>query len=110
MIKALTYFFAEWKESYRLICLAFTSAATALIGGSTYHLISSINRGFKKEVLASFIVARAKLQNVECIFIDETSMVDCHALYTICAWMCVAFKNDGQPFGGMNMIFVGDFA
>ena len=60
--------------------------------------------------MASLIAARAKLQNVECIFIDEASMVDCHALYTICAWMCVAFKNNEQPFGGMNMIFAGDFA
>ena len=40
----------------------------------------------------------------------HNSIADCHALYTICAQMCVALKNNGQPFGGMNMIFVGDFA
>ena len=110
MIKALTYFFAKQEENYKLICLASTDTAAALIGGSTYHWVLGINRGSKKEVLASFIAAKAKLQNVDYIFIVEIHIIDCHALYTICAWMCVAFKNDGQAFRGMNIIFVGDFA
>ena len=37
VIKALLYFFAERKESYRFMCLAPTGSAAALIGGSTYH-------------------------------------------------------------------------
>ena len=37
-------------------------------------------------------------------------MVDYHALYTICAWMCAALKNNGQPFGGVHIIFAEDFA
>ncbi|TFK77570.1 hypothetical protein K466DRAFT_579433 [Polyporus arcularius HHB13444] len=37
-------------------------------------------------------------------------MLDCHSLYKICAKMCAALKNDGVPFGGINMIFAGDFA
>ena len=49
--------------------------------------------------MVTLITARAKLQNVDYIFIDEISMVDCHAL-----------RNDGQPFGGINMTFAGDFA
>lgn len=53
---------------------------------------------------------RARLQNVEYIFIDEVSMVDCTSLYNICAKMCTALRNDGTPFGGINMIFAGDFA
>ena len=85
MIKALTYFLLSEKKSYRLICLAPTDAAAALIGGSTYHLVLGINRESKKEVLASLIAAKAKLQNVDYILIDEISMVDCHTLYTICA-------------------------
>ena len=35
VIKALTYFFAERKESYRFMCLAPTGSAAALIGDST---------------------------------------------------------------------------
>lgn len=37
-------------------------------------------------------------------------MVDCRSVYNICAKMCTALKNDGQAFGGVNMIFAGDFA
>ena len=41
---------------------------------------------------------------------DEVSMLDCGSMYNICAKMCAALKNDGAPFGGINMIFAGDFA
>ena len=41
---------------------------------------------------------------------DEISMVDCLDFYKICAKMCVALRNDGTPFGGINMIVAGDFA
>ena len=41
---------------------------------------------------------------------DEVSMLDCNAMYTICSKMCRALHNDGRPFGGINMIFAGDFA
>ena len=37
-------------------------------------------------------------------------MLDCSSMYNICAKMCAALKNDGAPFGGINMIFAGDFA
>ena len=69
MIKALSYFFAKWEESYRLICLASTDAAAALIGGSTYHSVLGTNKEFKKKVLASLIATRAKLQNVDYILL-----------------------------------------
>ena len=41
---------------------------------------------------------------------DEVSMLDCNNMYNICAKMCAALTNDGVPFGGINMIFAGDFA
>ena len=65
IIKALTYFFAKQEESYRLICLA-----------STYHLVLGISKESQKELLASLIAARAKLQNVDYIFIDQIGMVE----------------------------------
>ncbi|TFK79136.1 hypothetical protein K466DRAFT_579259 [Polyporus arcularius HHB13444] len=37
-------------------------------------------------------------------------MLDCQSMYNICARMCAAMKNDGAPFGGINMIFASDFA
>ncbi|KAH9949759.1 hypothetical protein B0H21DRAFT_688092 [Amylocystis lapponica] len=37
-------------------------------------------------------------------------MLDCIGLYTICSKMCCALKNESDAFGGVNMIFAGDFA
>lgn len=51
-----------------------------------------------------------RLKNIDYIFLDEVSMVDCHSLYDICARMYRALQNEGQPFDGINMIFAGDFA
>ena len=110
VIKALTHFFAERKESYRFICLAPTGSAAALIGGSTYHSMLGFRSKDSTESLATLLQVRARLQNVEYIFIDEISMADCSSLYKICAKMCAALRNDGIPFGGINMIFAGDFA
>ena len=92
------------------MCLAPTGAAAALIGRSTYHSMLGIGREKGSESANSLLSVRARLQNVDYIFVDEISMVDCHSLYTICTKMCTALRNDGQPFGGVNMIFAGDFA
>lgn len=62
------------------MCLAPTGVAAALIGGSTYHSVLAVNRCAKKEVLTILIEARAKVQNVDYVFVDEISMMDCHTL------------------------------
>ena len=110
VIKALTDWFSQREESYRFICLAPTGAAAVLIGGSTYHSMLGLGRDKGAESTAGLLGVHARLQHVDYIFVDEVSMVDCHGLYTICAKMCTALKNDGQPFGGVHMIFAGDFA
>ena len=107
------HFFVEREESYRFMCVAPTGSAAALIGGSTYHSILGFfkNKGAGgSDNIASHTQVRARLQNVEYIFMDEISMVDCLDFYKICAKMCVALRNDGTPFGGINMIVAGDFA
>ena len=60
--------------------------------------------------MAFLAQVRARLQNVEYVFIDEISIVDCRSMYDICAKMCAALWNDGTPFGGINIICAGDFA
>ena len=113
VIKALIHFFAKRNESYRFMCMAPTGAAAALIGGSTYHSVLGLRQqggSGQGNTIASLVQIRSRLQNVEYIFMDEISMLDCHSLYTICAKMAAALRNDGVPFGGINMIFAGDFA
>lgn len=109
VIKALIHFFNERKEGYRFICMAPTGSAAALIAGSTYHSMLGFNK-FDAESTTSLMQVRNRLLNVDYIFLDEISMVDCRSVYKISERMCKALKNDGHAFGGINMIFAGDFA
>ncbi|KAI0069439.1 hypothetical protein K474DRAFT_1754661, partial [Panus rudis PR-1116 ss-1] len=84
VIKALIHFFGERGEGYRFMCMAPTGAAAALISGSTYH--SMLNMGqFSANSVKKLSEVYIRLKNVDYIFIDEISMVDCQALYAICA-------------------------
>ncbi|KAI0749943.1 hypothetical protein C8Q80DRAFT_1101909, partial [Daedaleopsis nitida] len=88
VIKALTHFFGERNESYRFMCLAPTGSAASLIGGSTYHSMLGFSKADSTESVANVMQVRSRLMNVEYIFIDEISMLDCFSMYNICAKMC----------------------
>ncbi len=49
------------------------------------------------------------LQHTQCIIVDEISMIGGGMLDKISEYLKL-IKNDNAPFGGMQMIFVGDFA
>ena len=114
VIKALKSFFAKRNEAHRILILAPTGTAAALLNGSTYHSVLGIGSdpdgGFSNECMSLAKIAN-KLQGIDYIFIDEISMVACHELHKISAQLSKA-KNSttGVPFGGINMIFAGDFA
>lgn len=110
VIKALIHFFEKRKEGYRFMCIVPTGTAASLIGGSTYHSMLGFNHFGSNNTMKNFVQVRSKLHKVDYIFLDEVSMLDCHGLYEICAKLCSSLNNDGEPFGGMNMIFAGDFA
>jgi hypothetical protein len=109
VIKALVHFFNERNEGYRFMCMAPTGAAAALISGSTYHSILGLGQ-FDKRAYGSIAKAYENLKNVDYIFMDEVSMIGCIHLYQICERMSIAMKKEDQAFGGINMIFAGDFA
>ncbi len=51
-----------------------------------------------------------KIEKVRYIFIDEVSMISCQDLYKISARLAQLMNESEEAFGGMNMIFAGDFA
>jgi hypothetical protein len=53
---------------------------------------------------------KAKLEGVEYVFFDEVSMLSARDMYWINAQLAKIFENAHVPFGGLNMIFSGDFA
>lgn len=112
VIKALTAFFHERNEDYRLLCVAPTGSAAALINGSTYHSMLGINsfEGGSDSITTSAATdLKENLANVDYLFMDEVSMVDCLSLYNISNRMSMG-RGNSDAFGGINVIFAGDFA
>ena len=108
VIKALTAFFNRRNESHRIVITAPTGTAAALVGGSTYHSILGIND--KSASTISMAKLRTRLDGVNYMFVDEISMLSCHDMYNISAQPAKAFNEPNKPFGGLNMIFSGDFS
>ena len=108
VIKAHIGLFKEKNESHRFVALGPTGTTAALLGGFTYH--SFLGFGTGRNESASIAQLKIKLEGVDYIFIDEVSMVACHEMYKISARLAKALNVFDLPFGGMNMIFAGDFA
>ena len=112
VLKALVEFFKERNESHRIMILAPTGSAAALLNGSTYHSILGIGSEGKRTRNEQYFQRNIceRLDGVDYIFLDEISMVACHELYQISASLAKARNMTEVPFGGLNMIFAGDFA
>ena len=52
---------------------------------------------------------KTRLHGVDYMFFDEVSMLSCRDLYRICARLAKVLNEMEMPFGGLNMIFAGDF-
>jgi hypothetical protein len=109
VIKAITEFFKQKKESHRLVVVAPTGNAASLLGGSTYHYMFGISQDHASSAIQMAQV-KTRLQGVDYVFMDEVSMLCCRDMYLISARLAQIMNNPESPFGGINMIFAGDFA
>ena len=107
VIKAISAFFKARNESHRFIIVAPTGTAAALLGGSTYHYMFGINERMSPNKIGN---VKAKLNGVEYVFFDEVSMLSARDLHRINAQLARVFDIAEIPFGGLNMVFSGDFA
>jgi hypothetical protein len=111
VLKAVGRFFNSRNESYRFIPVAPTGTAAALLLGSTYHSVFGINdMSSESQSAKSLAQVRTRLQGVDYIFLDEVSMLSCHDMYKISCQLCKVMNAPSVPFGGLNMLFAGDFA
>jgi PIF1-like helicase len=85
----------------------------ALLHGSTYHSFLGVpidgQHALRNETTNNSLV-KARLDRVEYSFLDEVSMVSCDDNYKISAQLAKALNEFDLPYGGINMIFSGDFA
>lgn len=91
---------------------ASTGIAATHIGGTTIHSWSGmkINRKFDKLMLDAikFSYAGRRMQEADILIIDEVSMLDATTITNLDSILTYT-RNDDRPFGGLKMIFVGDF-
>lgn len=110
VLQALTAFFRERGESRRLRLASYTGVAAKNIDGMTIHAALCLNQrknGALSNKAKQDLVAL--WSGVDYFFIDEVSMIGCGMLTKISDALIHA-KGTDTPFGGVNMIFAGDFA
>jgi hypothetical protein len=111
VLKAVSKFFENRNESYRFVIVAPTGTAAALLSGSTYHSVFGINdMTSDAQSTKALTQVCTRLQGVDYIFMDEVSMLSCHDMYKISAQLCKVMNEPTIPYGGLNMLFAGDFA
>ncbi len=92
---------------------ASTGIAATHIGGMTIHSWSGI--GIKEtltqndiEIIASREKISKRITKAKVLIIDEISMLDGRVLEMVDA-VCKAVKKSEEPFGGLQVVLVGDF-
>jgi hypothetical protein len=109
VVNALRDFFEFRKECRRFRLAAFTGVAAKNIGGSTLHALLHLGESAKRLSAKSKKELTSMWDGVDYLFIDEVSMIGCELLYKISSAMTEA-KGNTCAFGGVNIIFAGDFA
>lgn len=97
----------------KMAVTASTGIAATHIGGVTIHSWSGI--GIKKHLsefdidrIASTEYLARRIAKVAVLIIDEISMLDGGVLASVDR-VCQAVKQSNEPFGGMQVVLVGDF-
>ena len=110
VIQALTDFFKRKNQSRRLRLAAFTGVAAKNIGGTTLHTALGMSLGRKKsdgnKTRADLV---AMWDGVDYLFVDEISTIGCGLLVDVHNAL-VSATGSTELFGGMSVIFAGDFA
>ena len=104
IIKAVVEFFTRVKQRHTLRLCAYTGTAAKLIGGSTICSIAMIRN-------ATVAKLEKNWEKVTTLLVDEISMVGCRLLAKLCRNTTIAKHSTPDVlFGGMDVIFFGDFS
>eukprot|EP00742_Colponemidia_sp_Colp-10_P013665 GILJ01015450.1.p1 GENE.GILJ01015450.1~~GILJ01015450.1.p1 ORF type:complete len:670 (+),score=37.93 GILJ01015450.1:1352-3361(+) len=126
VIMAIVRLFQLFGASELLQVTASTGCAASQIGGSTIHSALAItertnrSKGSKDDgddqpipagSRVSSTTLEDKWRSTKYLIIDEVSMIGTQLMSTIHDRLCVAKRNIGSgiPFGGISVIFTGDF-
>lgn len=103
---------AEYQGNFTVAVTASTGIAATLIGGSTLHSWAGFGistKPFDPKELDPFILnARKRMKEVDVLVIDEISMLPAY-LFTKLDAALRYFRRSDEPFGGVQMVLIGDF-
>ena len=104
VIKAIVAFHEEIKVKRKIKLTANTGTAAKHIGGSTTTSLFSFRNGGKTKL-------QNKFEEVDIVIVDEVSMIGANQLAKISSKLTLAKPGTdaSKPFGGVDMIFFGDF-
>ncbi len=109
VIKAVRKLHEILEIQYALKVTAFTGTAAGEVGGSTLSSLAQVSRNNSKK--ADLKKLEKNWEGVNTLNIDEISMVSCSFLAKLHRNLVRAkHEMPTEPFGGMDVIFVGDFA
>ena len=104
---ALQYFRDTTKKN--VVVVAPTGVAAVNVQGETIHSFFGFGIGVTVEGIRRAHVGKRKIyQNIETLIIDEVSMVRADLLDCVDAYLRLNGPDKRLPFGGVQMIFVGD--
>ena len=113
LINAITQYFVKTERKEKLRKLGPTAVSASLIGGNTIHSFLTYLRSTKRQkktMKPGFSNVENNWKNVEYLIIDEISMVGLKLLARLNEILTLGKRTPPEvPFGGINVIFLGDY-
>ncbi len=107
--------YIAWLEAagLKVAITASTGIAATHIGGMTIHAWSGIGArdmldAYSLDQITSRQVVHKRVSKAHVLVIDEISMLDGSVLEMVDK-VCKVVRNSHEPFGGLQVVFVGDF-
>lgn len=112
VIKAIVALFSRLERREELFLAAPTGIAAVLIGGQTLHSLVMMCPNERASVDKTRLTANFRYAST--IVVDEVSMIDARFMNAFSQRLRLSKGEDlsvaGRPFGGLDVIFMGDFA
>src|SRR5882757_644740 len=110
VIDALKIFFERRNQGRRFRLSSYTGVAAKNISGMTLHAALCLNqrtsKGSSDKTKRDLV---SMWEGVDYLFIDEVSMIGCRVMLKLSQALNDA-KENKLPFGGINIVFAGDFS